>query len=433
MRLLALCLLLCCLPWMVDAAEPVHLSNLTIRPALGATQLIFTLSQKTVGHVKYLPGPDRVILELENTYKNFTLNHARLGGSLVQSITSETVGAHTRFILKVSQPVRWEIRFIPLPHEAVRLEIDLIAIKPARKVLPKNKIKQKIVKPIAMQTPAPAEVALPILSPNDVDADLAEMNDMATLIDRELVNHSRLEVQSPRIIKKNTPFTVIVDAGHGGHDSGAIGARGHTEKSIVLAIAKKLADKINATPSMRAVLTRNGDYFVTLRQRLVFARKQSADLFIAIHADAYFEKNATGASVYALSQRGATSEAARWLAQRDNYSELGGVELGALKDHSAMLRSVLIDLAQTATIQDSIWLGNRVLNALDNISRLHYTHVEQAPFVVLKSPDIPSILVETGFITNPTEESRLINPAYQERIARAIYQGITQYSQKYRS
>ncbi len=146
---------------------------------------------------------------------------------------------------------------------------------------------------------------------------------------------------------------------------------------------------------MRAVLTRQGDYFVPLRDRLKLARKGKADVFIAIHADSYFNTRSIGASIYALSQRGATSEAARWLARRDNYSELGGVDLSELGDQSYLLRSVLIDLAQTATITDSLRLGTCMLDALDDITRLHYTRVEQAPFVVLKSPDIPSVLVET--------------------------------------
>lgn len=179
------------------------------------------------------------------------------------------------------------------------------------------------------------------------------------------------------------------------------------------------------------MLTRRGDYFVPLRKRLQLARKGKADLFVAIHADAYFENDATGVSVYALSQRGASNEAARWLAQQDNYSELGGVELNTLSDRDPMLRSVLVDLAQASTIQDSIRLGNHVLDALDDISSLHYKKVERAPFVVLKSPDIPSILVETGFITNPREEKRLLNPDYQDQVAQALMIGIKQYVQKY--
>ncbi|TAK75726.1 MAG: hypothetical protein EPO11_05060 [Gammaproteobacteria bacterium] len=225
----------------------------------------------------------------------------------------------------------------------------------------------------------------------------------------------------------SAPFTVVIDPGHGGKDSGARGINGAKEKDVVLAIAKQLAKKINQTPRMRAILTRKGDYFISLRQRLRIARQYHADLFIAIHADAYFDDQAVGASVYALSQRGATSEAARWLSQRENYSELGALAFDSLPDQSAMLRSVLIDLAQTASIQASIRAGTHVLEALDVITVLHYKKVEQAPFVVLKSPDIPSILVETGFISNPREEKRLSNPVYQIKLTNALWNGINRY------
>lgn len=248
----------------------------------------------------------------------------------------------------------------------------------------------------------------------------------------DIVGRTRYEQEQTIAQEKSKIFTVVIDAGHGGKDPGAIGPNGIREKDIVLSIAQKLAYEINAHSYMRAVLTRNGDYFVPLRARLKLARKGDADVFVAIHADASFNNdNALGASVYAVSERGATSEAARWLAQRDNYSELDGVELDSLPDHDPMLRLVMVDLAQTATIQDSIRLGNRVLDALDNISSLHYTHVERAPFVVLKSPDIPSILVETGFITNPREEARLANPAYQDQLAHALWKGVNRYFQKY--
>jgi len=226
---------------------------------------------------------------------------------------------------------------------------------------------------------------------------------------------------------QNPMFVIAIDAGHGGKDTGAIGYTGQTEKSVVLAIAKKLAIDINRQPGMRAILTRDGDYYLPLRVRLAFARRAKADLFIAIHADGFFDDRVKGASVYALSEHGASSEAARWLAQKENYSELGDVTLNHLQDRSAELRSVLIDLAQTATIHDSLAVGHEVLAQLDAISTLHYKRVEQAPFMVLKSPDIPSILIETGFISNSIEAKKLATPRYQERLARAIKVGIQKY------
>ncbi|HEX2549858.1 MAG TPA: N-acetylmuramoyl-L-alanine amidase [Gammaproteobacteria bacterium] len=219
-------------------------------------------------------------------------------------------------------------------------------------------------------------------------------------------------------------LTIVIDPGHGGKDPGAVGVHGTKEKDVVLAIAKQLAKLINQNSSMRAILTRDGDYYVSLRQRLLLARKNKADLFIAIHADSYFNRHANGASVYSLSEHGASSMAAKWLATRENHSELDGVDLGELEDQSAQLRSVLIDLAKTQTIKDSLRWGASMLGALDDVTRLHYKKVERAPFLVLKSPDIPSILVETGFISNQKEEKRLRDANHQHKIALALYNGI---------
>lgn len=231
----------------------------------------------------------------------------------------------------------------------------------------------------------------------------------------------------PSPIRALRDIIIVIDPGHGGKDPGAIGSQKHLEKNIVLAIAQKLKRLIDQQPGMKAVLTRQGDDYVGLRQRLEIARKQEADFFISIHADAFINKNSNGASVFALSQTGATSEAARWLAEKENYSELGGVDLSELDDQNGLIRSVLIDLSQTATIGASLQLGAWVLKGLDQITELHHEAVEQARFVVLKSPDIPSILVETGFISNPREEKNLINPSYQLRLAQAIFSGIKNY------
>lgn len=217
---------------------------------------------------------------------------------------------------------------------------------------------------------------------------------------------------------------VVIDPGHGGHDPGAIGRRGTKEKHVVLAISRELYRLVNKTPGMRARLTRSKDYYISLRERLRRARKYNADVFVAIHADAYRNRRAHGSSVYTVSQRGASSEAARWLAEKENYSELGGVNLD---DKSNLLRSVLIDLSQTATIGASLKLGASVLYALRGTTRLHRHRVEQAPFVVLKSPDIPSVLVETGFISNRSEEKRLKSKKYQKKIAQAILNGVQSY------
>lgn len=220
---------------------------------------------------------------------------------------------------------------------------------------------------------------------------------------------------------------VVLDPGHGGKDPGAIGIKHSAEKQIVLAIARQLKQLIDRQPGMRAVLTRDGDYYVGLRQRLNIARKYNADIFVAIHADAFANHNSTGASVFALSQTGATSEAARWLAEKENYSELGGVNLSELDDRNGVIRTVLIDLSQTATISSSLQMGNHLLRHLNSLTNLHSRKVEQARFMVLKSPDIPSVLIETGFISNPREEMNLINPRYQLRLSQAIFTGLKEY------
>lgn len=230
---------------------------------------------------------------------------------------------------------------------------------------------------------------------------------------------------------KPKDMIIVLDPGHGGKDPGATGRRGTHEKEVVLAIAKRLKQVIDKQPGMKAILTRKGDYYIGLRQRLELARKYDADLFISIHADAFKNPRSKGASVFALSQRGATSEAARWLAEKENYSELGGVNLSDLDDSSGIIRSVLIDLSQTATISASLKLGKRILNNLDDFTVLHNERVEQARFVVLKSPDIPSILVETGFISNPREESHLKSSFYQEKLAKALTAGLISYFNHY--
>lgn len=221
---------------------------------------------------------------------------------------------------------------------------------------------------------------------------------------------------------------VVLDPGHGGKDPGAIGPKGHKEKDVVLQIAKHLQRQINKEPGMQAILTREKDVYVSLRKRLEIARKNNADIFVSIHADAaYLNRDSTGASIFALSKRGATSEAARWLAAKENHSELGGVNFDNLQDDDVLVRRVLIDLSQTATNSFSVELGSKVLNALNKLTNLHHPDVEQARFVVLKSPDIPSILIETGFISNKIEEKNLTSKSYQLKLSKSITQGIKNY------
>ncbi|MDP3287457.1 MAG: N-acetylmuramoyl-L-alanine amidase [Methyloversatilis sp.] len=222
--------------------------------------------------------------------------------------------------------------------------------------------------------------------------------------------------------------TIVLDPGHGGEDPGAIGRRGSYEKNVTLEVAQRLRAKIDADPTMRAVMTRDGDYFVPLGKRVAKARRVRAGLFVSIHADAFVRPDARGSSVFVLSDHGATSSAARWLAQRENSADLiGGVNLD-VKDK--YLARTLLDLSQTATMNDSMKLGRAVLGELGGVNTLHKPHVEQAGFAVLKAPDVPSILIETAFISNPEEEKRLTDDVYQDKLAEAILRGIKRYLAK---
>jgi len=223
-------------------------------------------------------------------------------------------------------------------------------------------------------------------------------------------------------------LTIAIDPGHGGEDPGAIGKRGSREKDIVLAISRRLKQKIEAEPDMRSYLTRDGDYFVPLHVRVNKARRVQADLFVSIHADAFVKPHARGASVFALSQQGATSTAARWLANKENSADLiGGLNI---KTQDKQVAQLLLDMSTTAQIKDSLKLGDAVLKQIGGFAKLHKPQVEQASFAVLKAPDVPSILIETAFISNPEEEARLNDHEYQEQIAQAILRGVRSYFAK---
>ena len=273
---------------------------------------------------------------------------------------------------------------------------------------------------------------------------LEPLDPLLMLLERKETMLSEIGVQIEKAPDKNTEIkaekprqgkpvvdrlvTITLDPGHGGEDPGAVGAAGSYEKNVTLAVAKRLKAKIDAEPNMRAVLTRDTDYFVPLHVRVQKARRVRSDLFISIHADAFIRADANGSSVFALSESGASSSAARYLAQKENAADLiGGVNID-VKDR--MLARTLLDLSQTATISDSLKLGKSVLGELSGINRLHKASVEQAGFAVLKAPDIPSILVETAFISNPEEERRLNDDAYQDKMAEAILSGMRKYFAK---
>jgi len=265
--------------------------------------------------------------------------------------------------------------------------------------------------------PAPAEMA------KAGDKTVAKTAEKTVMVpdDANLKNIPNISIDN----NWSRKITIAIDPGHGGEDPGAIGASGSREKDITLKVAKKLKARIDNDPNMRAVLTRDGDFFIPLHGRVIKARKFQADLFISIHADAFTNPAARGSSVFALSEKGATSASARYLAKKENESDLiGGVSLN-IKD--PVLARTLLDLSQTATINDSLKLGKAVLGQIGNINKLHKNHVEQAGFAVLKSPDIPSILVETAFISNPEEERRLNDDEYQDTLVTSIFEGIKKY------
>lgn len=277
----------------------------------------------------------------------------------------------------------------------------------------------------------PIDPLLTLLQEHD-QRSTAERTEIATAPERTQPAERNLARERPSGRPRRAATRVVtlaIDAGHGGEDPGAVGKRGTYEKNVTLAIARRIEQIVEKEPNMRVMLTRDGDYFVPLHQRVAKARRVQADLFVSIHADAWVRPDARGSSVFALSERGATSTAAAWMARRENDADLiGGIDLGT---HDAGLARVLLDLSTTAQINDSLKFGNAVLRELEQINRLHKPRVEQAGFAVLRAPDIPSILVETAFISNPEEEARLKDHRYQQKMATAIVNGIRAYFRKY--
>jgi N-acetylmuramoyl-L-alanine amidase len=402
-------LLLIILPVLAQAL-PASLSKVLVLPFPDSTRVIFKMSAAHKYHVFMLPDPNRLVIDFEDTHIAADLTHLNFTNSPLLSARKGWPAPSTlRIVFNLANPVRFT-QFVAAGNNEVQLVLDVYSRNSAALHMESEKTNPL---PVFAESAQNDLLQLPGKTKLQKDLDSGKIKKKAKA--------QIVEVVKPR------PLVVVVDAGHGGKDPGTIGINGTREKDVVLAIALQLADLINKDPKLKASLTRRGDYFVTLNGRLQMARKDKADLFIAIHADSYFDDHSVGASVYALSQHGASSMAARWLADRENHSELGGVDLNGLGDHSYLLRSVLIDLAETATIIDSVRLGTDMLKSLESVTSLHYSRVEQAPFMVLKSPDIPSILVETGFLSNPAEEERLRDPVYRDKLARALLAGIHQY------
>src|ERR1700676_1602004 len=350
------------------AAHAVDVRGIRLWAGPESTRVVLDLSGSAQHSLQVLKNPDRLVLDVSGARLESKARAAPAGtGAVKQVRVARRPSGQLRVVLDLARPVQAK-SFLAAPNDryGYRLVIDLGQSQ-------------------SIDTPIKVEHARP-------DA-------------RDLV--------------------IAIDAGHGGEDPGAIGKNGTREKDVVLAIARELALKVNAEPGMKAVLTRNGDYFVPLRDRMRRARAQQADLFVSIHADATHDRSVDGSSVYILSQRGATDEASRWLAERENASDLiGGV---SLDDKDDVLASVLLDLSQSASLSASQVAAEQVLRQLNQVGEVRKPQVQQARFMVLKSPDIPSMLVETAYISNPQEERRLRGTAQQAKLAAAIHQGLRAY------
>jgi len=370
----------------------------------------------------FVKDPERLVVDLEGVEVNDELK--ALPGKVLATdpyIQSVRVARNRPGVVRIVFELKAEVKpsifpLAPAGEYKHRLVLDVYPAKPADPLLALVRPAPDPIGEIARApvTESPAQVPdLPVVKLEPAAAKAAEPPGAAA---------------KPAAPKVDRLVTVAIDAGHGGEDPGARGRGGTHEKDVTLAIARRLKARIDQEPNMRAVLVRDGDYFIPLGNRVQKARKVQADLFVSIHADAWVRPDARGSSVFALSERGATSAAARWLAQRENESDLiGGVNLD-VKD--PVLARTLLDLSQTATINDSLKLGKSVLGEIGDVNSLHKASVEQAGFAVLKAPDIPSILVETAFISNPEEERRLKDSAYQEKLAGAILAGIRSYLAK---
>ncbi|MCX7081385.1 MAG: N-acetylmuramoyl-L-alanine amidase [Pseudomonas sp.] len=339
------------------------------------------------GPVQYktfsLTEPQRLIIELSGARLSGDFNQLALANTVIRSIRSGHLGqGDTRIVLDLTGPVQLNsFQLPPQDGQGHRLVLDLTS-----------------------SAHVPIQIAAAPLVPRETPVDKA---------------HPKRDI------------IVVVDPGHGGKDPGAVGAKGEREKDVVLSIAQLLAKRLKREKGFDVKLVRNDDFFVPLRKRVEIARKHNADMFISVHADAAPRLTASGASVYALSEGGATSATARFMAQRENGADLlGATSLLNLKDKDPMLAGVILDMSMNATIAASLQLGGTVLGSLAGITTLHQKRVEQAGFAVLKSPDVPSILVETGFISNSRDSQRLVTPRHQQAVADGLFEGLQRYFQK---
>ncbi len=383
----------------VDALAVTQVKSMRLWRAPDNTRLVFDLSGPVQHSVFTLTAPDRLVIDI---------NGATLGGSLNVATSNTPINS-----VRSAQRTPTDLRVVVDLKKAVTPKSFTLA--------PNAQYGNRLVVDLYDQEADAVAASTPTPPP-------AQTTTTAPAVP---VTPAQPAIKLPPVPSGKRDVVVAIDAGHGGEDPGASGSRGQHEKDIVLQIARELQRQINTERGYRAELTRTGDYFIPLRKRTEIARKKGADLFISIHADAAPSKAAFGASVFALSDRGATSETARWLADTENRSDLiGGAGNVSLDDKDRMLAGVLLDLSMTATLSSSLDVGQKVLGNMGRITPLHKRRVEQAGFMVLKSPDIPSILVETGFISNANEAAKLATKSHQQALARSIHTGVRQYFQQ---
>lgn len=420
--------LICLLFAAASAHAAVNITSARVWPAADYTRVTLESASPVKYQFLEIKNPDRLVIDLEGVDINPVLEG--LAAKVAANdpyIKLVRVARNKPGVVRVVLDLKGEVKpqmftLPPYGEYGHRLVLDIYPLQPVDPLMVLVEAKELSV-PQAVKEPAEKAVEPVVVTAPEKTA----VSEKPAEIVKPAEKPFRTEMRTWRPDAARL-ITIAIDAGHGGEDPGAHGKNGSREKDVTMAIARRLKAQIDAEPNMRGVLIRDGDFFIPLHGRVVKARNVKADLFVSIHADAFVNPDARGSSVFALSERGATSAAARWLAKKENEADLiGGVNID-VKD--VYLKQTLLDLSQTATINDSLKLGKAVLGELGGINRLHKGSVEQAGFAVLKSPDIPSILVETAFISNPEEEQRLSDDAYQDKMAGAIIGGIKLYFAK---
>ncbi|MBF0219461.1 MAG: N-acetylmuramoyl-L-alanine amidase [Gammaproteobacteria bacterium] len=395
-----------------DAGGLSQLIAVNLSPSAEVTKLELVSDKPLRYKLFLLDNPRRLVVDLEQTDLQLALKTIDFSQTPIKRVRSGRQGAtDLRLVFDLKESVISNEYLLPVGNaEKNRLMVELLPVK------------QRTAAPVVAEKAAPvvAEKVAPVVAEK-----AAPTAPEVVAVSVKKSNSQSRVVRSAAAIQSKREIIIAIDAGHGGDDPGAIGHDNIQEKEVVLAIARELERRVNGIRGMRAVMIRDGDYFISLRKRMSKARAAQADLMISIHADSFADSRARGASVYTLSERGATSEQARMLAAKENAADLvGGV---SIDDKDDQLASVLLDLSQTATIVESTDIATRVLGELKQVGRLHKRRVEKAGFMVLKSPDVPSILVETAFISNPADAQNLNSSTHQRKLAAAILSGLRSY------